>query len=48
MRTAVNRLHLSDHQPTWWLGHAAAGVAGTLVLVYLAAVLLVVAVRILV
>jgi hypothetical protein len=44
----MNRLHLSDHQPTWWLGHAAAGVAGTLVLLYVGAVLLVVLARLLV
>jgi hypothetical protein len=47
VRTAVHRLHLSDHQPTWWLAHAAAGVAGALVVVYLAAVLLVAAGRLL-
>lgn len=48
MRTAIHRLHLSDHPSSWWLGHAAACVAGTLVLVYLAAVVLVVAARLLV
>lgn len=48
MRTTMNRLHLSDHQPTWWLGHVAAGVAGTVVLLYLGAVLLVVVARLLV
>lgn len=48
MRTATNRLHPSHHPSSWWLGHAAAGLAGTFVLVYLAAVLLVVLARLLV
>jgi hypothetical protein len=43
MRTALAHLHVRHHEPTWWLGHSLAAIAAVLVLVYAAAVLLVVA-----
>lgn len=48
MRTATARLHVHGHTSGWWLGHTAAAVAAGLAVVYLAAVLLVLAARLLV
>jgi hypothetical protein len=48
VRTAAARLHVPDHSSGWWVGHTAAAVAGMVAVVYLAAVLLVVAARLLV
>ena len=47
MRTSLAHLHVPHHASTWWLGHTAAAVAGACVLVYAAAVLLVLAGRLL-
>lgn len=43
MRTALAHLHLSHHEPRWWLSHSVAAVAAAVLLVYVAAVLLVIA-----
>ncbi len=48
MRTAVNRLHLPHHPSGWWIGHTLLAVGGLFVLTYAAAVLLVVAGRLLI
>ena len=38
MSTTHDRLHVAHHSSRWWVGHTAAYVAGTVVMVYLAAV----------
>ena len=43
MRTALAHLHVPHHQPTWWLSHSVAAIAVAVLLVYAAAVLIVLA-----
>ena len=42
MRTALAHLHVPHHEPKWWLSHSAAALAGAVLIVYVASVLLVV------
>jgi hypothetical protein len=43
MRTALAHLHVPHHEPTWWLSHGVAAIAVAVLLVYAAAVMLVLA-----
>ncbi|NYG06655.1 hypothetical protein BJ986_001142 [Phycicoccus badiiscoriae] len=43
MRTALAQLHVPHHETRWWLSHSAVAIAVGALLVYAAAVLLVVA-----
>ena len=40
MRTALDRLHVPHHRSGWWVGHTVGAVVGALALLYAAAVLL--------
>jgi hypothetical protein len=41
MRTALDHLHVPHHPSGWWVGHTVGAVVGAMVLLYAAAVLLV-------
>ena len=41
MRTTHQQLHLPHHTSRWWVGHTAVAVAGAVVALYAAALLLV-------
>jgi hypothetical protein len=43
MRTTHQQLHLPHHTSRWWVTHTAGAVAGAIVVLYLAAVLLIMA-----
>ena len=40
MSTTHDHLHLPHHSSKWWVGHMAAAVTGTIVVLYVAAVAL--------
>ena len=40
MSTTHDHLHLPHHSSKWWVGHTAAAVTGTIVVLYVAAVAL--------
>ena len=43
MRTTHQQLHLAHHTSRWWVTHTSVAVAGAMVVLYVAAVLLVMA-----